>query len=223
MKYKKAKGFAAVLVAAALCMSGCGSKNEPVSAPEETEAGQQTESEETKEKAAEEKPAEESEPQTTEEEASEESKDKKEEEKTAEKETASQEKPAVEEEKKPEEKQEEKKEEKKVEPQVSEKKEEPPAPTPAAPASKYKDGNYTGSAAGYNGDVTVSLTVKGDKITALSVVSHSDDDLYMEDAKGVVSKILSAQSADVDSVSGATFSSEGIKNAVKAALQQAKN
>lgn len=215
MKYGKTKKFAAVLMAAALCMSGCAEKTEQTPAAEESNTEEPAVSEENKEnkekeeekESAEEKPAEES---------SEEEKT----EKTAE-EKASVQKEEVQEE--PATAQPKKEEEKKQEAQVSEKKEEAPAPAPAAPASKYKDGSYTGSGAGYNGDVTVSLTIQSDKITAVNVTSHADDDIYMEDAKAVISKILSAQSADVDSVSGATYSSEGIKNAVKAALQQAKN
>lgn len=106
-----------------------------------------------------------------------------------------------------------------------------PAPAPAAevkteeakPASKYKDGSYTGTAAGYNGDITVNLTIQGDKITALSVSSHNEDEMYFADAQAVIGKILQAQSTAVDSVSGATYSSNGIKAAAKAALDKAKN
>ena len=55
------------------------------------------------------------------------------------------------------------------------------------------------------------------------MVSASDDDPYWSEGKGVISRILSAQSANVDTVSGATFSSGGIIQAVKAALSSAKN
>lgn len=73
------------------------------------------------------------------------------------------------------------------------------------------------------GDITVSVTIQDDVITAISVTAYEDDEPYISNAKGIVSRMLSAQSADVDVVSGATFSSEGIIQAVKAALSSAKN
>ena len=101
-----------------------------------------------------------------------------------------------------------------------------PTPTPeptAAPASKYRDGTYSGSAKGYEGTITVSVTISGDKITDISIVSYEDDDEYMDPARAVVSAILSAQSPNVSAVSGATYSSMGIMNAVNAALKKALN
>ena len=92
-----------------------------------------------------------------------------------------------------------------------------------APKSKYKDGTYTGSGKGYNGDITVSVTIAGDKITAVNVVSGSDDEPYFSTAKALTSTIVSNQSADVATVSGATFSSNGIIAAAKNAINQAKN
>ena len=70
------------------------------------------------------------------------------------------------------------------------------------------------------------LTAKdseNDKIIGISVVSFSDDEPYWSDGKTVINRILSAQSANVDTVSGATFSSGGIIEAVRAALNSAKN
>ena len=103
-----------------------------------------------------------------------------------------------------------------------------PAPAPtekpsAAPASKYKDGTYSGSAKGYEGTITVSVTISGDKITDISIVSYEDDDEYMDPARAVVPAILSAQSPNVSAVSGATYSSKGIMNAVNAVLKKALN
>jgi uncharacterized protein with FMN-binding domain/DMSO/TMAO reductase YedYZ heme-binding membrane subunit len=104
-----------------------------------------------------------------------------------------------------------------------------PTPTPEptatpAPQSKYRDGTYTGSAPGYVGTVTVSVTISQDRITAITVTGHMDDPEYMGDAQsGVISAILATQSADVAAVTGATCSSEGIRDAVKAALAKAAN
>ena len=98
-----------------------------------------------------------------------------------------------------------------------------PAPAPAEPSYTYKDGTYSGSAQGFNGPVGVSVTISKDKITSVSVTSSTDDEPYISDAKALCSKIVSANSADVSAVSGATYSSNGIKGAVKAALAKAKN
>lgn len=104
-----------------------------------------------------------------------------------------------------------------------------PAPTPAptpepTPSSKYQDGTFTGTGEGYNGPVTVSVTISRDQITGITVVSHMDDEEYMGSAKtGVITSIILMQKANVSAVSGATYSSEGIMDAVAAALQQAAN
>lgn len=99
----------------------------------------------------------------------------------------------------------------------------PAAAKPAEPAYKYKDGTYSGSAQGFNGPVGVSVTISKDKITAVSVTSSTDDEPYISNAKALCSHIVSSNSADVSGVSGATYSSNGIKGAVKAALAKAKN
>lgn len=94
---------------------------------------------------------------------------------------------------------------------------EPVAPT-------YQDGEWTGTAFGYNDDITVSVTIENGVITDISVVKSYDDEPYIDWAEDEIPQsILSAQSTDVDTVSGATFSSKGIINAVAAALQQAQN
>ncbi|MPN24626.1 hypothetical protein SDC9_172027 [bioreactor metagenome] len=82
----------------------------------------------------------------------------------------------------------------------------------------YQDGTYTGSGEGYSGVTKVSVTVEGGNITAIDVVSHADEDKFFSRALGVITKIISGQSIDVDTVSGATFSSNGIIEAVADAL-----
>lgn len=86
-------------------------------------------------------------------------------------------------------------------------------------AFDYADGTYEGSAEGFSGQVRVSVTVKDKTITAIEILSHSDDESFFNRAKeGVISSILSAQRLDVDTVTGATYSSSGIIGAVKNAL-----
>lgn len=88
----------------------------------------------------------------------------------------------------------------------------------------YKDGTYTGSAQGFGGAITVEVTLAGDEITNIQVTSApGEDSAYLSQGEGVISSIISAQSTDVDTVSGATFSSTGIINAVVDALGKAEN
>ena len=96
----------------------------------------------------------------------------------------------------------------------------------AAPDSDnvYKDGTYTGEADGYGGTIQVEVTLASDEITSINVVSApGEDSAYLSQAESVIDSILSAQSTDVDTVSGATFSSTGILNAVDEALGKAEN
>lgn len=90
-------------------------------------------------------------------------------------------------------------------------------------AAKYKDGVYEGSAHGYRGDITVKVTVEGGAIADIEILSADKDDrAYVARAHAMIERILAAQSAEVDAVSGATFSSNGIKNAVIEALKAAE-
>ncbi len=94
---------------------------------------------------------------------------------------------------------------------------------PAAEPSSYKDGTYTGSGNGFNGGrTTVSVTVSGGRIAAINVLSHGDTTSYFLQARDrIISAILAGQTTNVDTVSGATFSSNGLISAVRAALSGA--
>lgn len=86
-------------------------------------------------------------------------------------------------------------------------------------AIDLKDGTYKGSANGYGGKVTVNVTVSKKTMTAIDIVSApGETDSFFSRAKGVIDEMLTAQSTDVDVVSGATYSSNGIIGAVKNAL-----
>lgn len=89
---------------------------------------------------------------------------------------------------------------------------------------RYKDGTYTATAYGYDGDITVSVIIVEDVITAITAQSAEEDPWYFEQAeKPVIEAILAGQATEVDAVSGATYSSKGIMQAVENALEQAKN
>lgn len=81
------------------------------------------------------------------------------------------------------------------------------------------DGVYEGTGAGLNGQIKVSVTVSGGKITEVKVLEHSETAGISDPAiEKIPAAIVEAQSADVDIVSGATFTSKGIIEAVKNAL-----
>ena len=88
----------------------------------------------------------------------------------------------------------------------------------------YKNGTYEGSGTGYGGTITVQVTLEDDTITGVSVVSApGEDSAYLSQGENVINSILSEQSTDVDTISGATFSSTGILEAVNDALSKAEN
>lgn len=88
----------------------------------------------------------------------------------------------------------------------------------------FKDGTYTGEGSGYGGTIQVEVTLADQEITDISVVSApGEDGAYLSQAEGVIDSVISAQSTDVDTVSGATFSSTGILNAIDDALGKAEN
>ena len=87
--------------------------------------------------------------------------------------------------------------------------------------SKLKDGVYYGSAKGYGGDIKVKVTVSNGKISDIKVENHSETPEYYDRCSGIIPNIISSQSTNVDGVSGATFTSNGIKSAVANALKNA--
>ena len=83
------------------------------------------------------------------------------------------------------------------------------------------DGVFTGTAQGYGGPVTTQVTIEGGYITAVEVTDHSGEtSAYFSQAETLTQKIVEAQTTDVDTVSGATFSSAGILNGATEALLQ---
>lgn len=106
----------------------------------------------------------------------------------------------------------------------------PPAPPDDAPAAlpaesadpvraDYADGVYTGRGEGYGGAITVEVTVEGGQLTAIKVLDgRSEDGSYLRSAKQLIPKVLAAQHTELDAISGATYSSWGILNAIDDAL-----
>ncbi len=90
-----------------------------------------------------------------------------------------------------------------------------------ADAAAYKDGTYYGTGTGFGGTLKVKVTVSGGKISAIDVVETNDGSEYIEKASTLLDKIIAGQTTNVDTVSGATYSSSGLIQAVRDALKQA--
>ena len=105
--------------------------------------------------------------------------------------------------------------------ETKEKKEE--KKTAAKGSFDLEDGVYKGTGTGYAGDITVSVLIKDKQIVSIDILSSSDDAAFFTRAKAVIDKIIEGQTLDVDTVSGATFSSRGIVSAVKNALTGEKD
>lgn len=71
------------------------------------------------------------------------------------------------------------------------------------------------------GALTVEVVISGGKISSIQIIDTSDGDSYIQSASGLISNIIATQSTNVDTVSGATYSSVGIIEAVRNALSQA--
>ena len=82
------------------------------------------------------------------------------------------------------------------------------------------DGVFTGTAQGYGGPVTTQITVKGGYIDEVRVVdAPNEDGPYLEQAVKLIDDMLVKQTPNVDTVSGATFSSAGIIDGAVQALE----
>ncbi len=94
---------------------------------------------------------------------------------------------------------------------------------PAKGKGPLKDGNYDGSAEGYNGMMNMKVTVQSGWISGLSITGTNDDKEYLDKAKDqVLNDVLEKQNtAEVEAVSGATFSSYGMLDAIDDALMKA--
>ena len=87
----------------------------------------------------------------------------------------------------------------------------------------YKDGTYEGLGEGHNGPIKVKVTVAGEKITAIEVLEQVETEvIYKAAEQPVIQAMIEANSVTVDTITGATKSSEGIMEAVQDALKAAK-
>jgi uncharacterized protein with FMN-binding domain len=86
---------------------------------------------------------------------------------------------------------------------------------------KFTAGTYEGTAPGFNGDVTMEVTVDAGRILSIRTISHNDTpDVSGLAYERIPQAIIDGQTLAVDGVSGATFSSKGIIATVTAALEK---
>jgi uncharacterized protein with FMN-binding domain len=104
----------------------------------------------------------------------------------------------------------------------------PSTPTPSTPVpstqtkSLYKEGTFKGIGSNRRGSIQVAVTIKADKITDVEISNFAMH--YSEsDVVGLPDEVLQKQSAQVDNVSGATYSTQAFENAIQEALFQAQN
>lgn len=103
---------------------------------------------------------------------------------------------------------------------VQESKDEKPSIT--ANSVVLKDGIFEGEGEGFNGKTKVSLEVQNGIIKKIDILSSDDDESYLNEATKLIPTIIEKQNSNVDSISGATYSSKGIILAVENALKNAK-
>lgn len=88
---------------------------------------------------------------------------------------------------------------------------------------KWNDGTYEGVAEGLQDGIKVSVTVAKGKISDVQIVEHNESPGVSDPAlEKIPAEIIEKQSYEVDVISGVTYTSDGIKKAVEAALNQAK-
>jgi uncharacterized protein with FMN-binding domain len=88
--------------------------------------------------------------------------------------------------------------------------------------ASYTAGSYEGSGEGHCGIITVDVTVTAKRITSIIVTDNPESGFIHAPMNSVIASVIEANSADVDTISGATESSEGIRTAIQNALIKAK-
>jgi uncharacterized protein with FMN-binding domain len=95
------------------------------------------------------------------------------------------------------------------------------ASTPSVSSSTSSSGSttFTGTTVTTEkGDVQVQVTYDGDKITAVKMLKQPNHPQTTAAVPKLIAETLTAQSADIDTVSGATITSDGYKESLQAAI-----
>jgi uncharacterized protein with FMN-binding domain len=102
-----------------------------------------------------------------------------------------------------------------------------PTPTPSSAGPTYKDGQYTGQDfQNQFGDTQVKVTISGGRITDVQALQLPFDrqrsaEISQYAAPQLHDEVLQAQSAQIDTLSGATYTSDSYAQSVQSALDQA--
>lgn len=89
-------------------------------------------------------------------------------------------------------------------------------------SAQYTDGVYEGSGTGFGGEIKVQVTIQDGGIQAVEILSaKGETPEYLESAKAILEDVVQDQTPEVDTVSGATLSSNGILEGIRKALEQA--
>ena len=96
----------------------------------------------------------------------------------------------------------------------------PKASATAAATSPYKDGTYSGTGTSRRGGFDVAVTVAGGRITNV-VITRAFTEYPASRVAALPAQVVARQSASVDKVTGATYSSQAFQQAVQAALTKA--
>nr|WP_243110754.1 FMN-binding protein [Blautia sp. OF11-22] len=86
----------------------------------------------------------------------------------------------------------------------------------------YEEGIYYGTGEGYLGDITTAVVIQDETIKAILVTESEDDEAFLKRAKQTAKDVVKNQTLEVDTVSGATYSSRGILAAIEEALKEAE-
>lgn len=89
---------------------------------------------------------------------------------------------------------------------------------------QYADGVYEGTGEGYYGQLAVEVTVDGGMLTGVRITDSEETPAMLEPVNDVlIPQIVDGQGVEgVDTISGATGTSQGVLNAVEAALEGAR-
>lgn len=92
----------------------------------------------------------------------------------------------------------------------------------AAGSGRYKDGTYEGNGTGFGGEICVQVRIENGMLQSAQVTeAKKETPEYLASAQELLKDVVATQSAEVDTVSGATLSSNGILAAVRQALNEA--
>ena len=99
-----------------------------------------------------------------------------------------------------------------------------------AQQQRFRNGTQTGTGVsyneatgGYDGSITVEVTFRSNRITEITVTQHTDTDAFMTMVRRMmIPAMVTANGTNVDVVTGATSTSNGLKQAVEDAMSKAR-